>query len=240
MRMFHRIWNDTLSFSCIALLLPVLCLGALAQNPEGPPASTPADLATISFTLDFPNSVPDHYSFQVASDGRSTYESKAKLSEESDDEDSFQVSFVVSPATREHIFDLAARAKYFHGEIDSRKKNLASTGKKTLSYHDRQRSTEATYNYSPLPAVQELTSLFQNMSMTMEFGRRLQYDHHYQKLALDEELKRMEEMAKSDSLAELQAVASILSKIVADTSVMNVVRARAQRLLELASEPAKH
>jgi hypothetical protein len=79
--------------------------------------------------------------------------------------------------------------------------------------------------------VQELTTLFQNLSTTLEFGRRLDYYYHYQKLALDEELKRMEQMLKEKNLEEVQAIAPILQKILADSSVINVTRGRAQRLL---------
>ena len=67
-----------------------------------------------------------------------------------------------------------------------------------MSYEDAHRTTQATYNYSTMAVVQELTGVFQNMATTLEFARRLQYDHRYQKLALDEELKRMEGMAKSN------------------------------------------
>jgi hypothetical protein len=81
--------------------------------------------------------------------------------------------------------------------------------------------------------VEQLTSFFQNLSATLEYGRRLTYYHRYQKLALDEELKRMEAQAKDGSLIELQAVQPVLEEIVADSSVLNVVRARAQRLVAL-------
>jgi hypothetical protein len=144
---------------------------------------------------------------------------------------------LVAPPFSRHprrIFDLAKRAHYFQGDVDSKKRNLASTGRKTLSYKDDQRSTEATYNYSPIPAVQELTQIFQSLSATLEFGRRLEYFHHYQKLALDDELKRMEETAEQNGLTELTAVAPILQQIANDNSVINPVRARAQRLLERA------
>jgi len=187
--------------------------------------------ATVTFALDFPNSEPDHYIISVASDGHASYESNGKLSPEAQD-DAYRLDFSLSPATRARIFDLAKRGHYFQGDIDSKKRNLASTGRKTLSYRDDQRSTQATYNYSPLAAVQELTQLFQNLSATLEFGRRLQYFHHYQKLALDDELKRMEETAKENGLTELAAVAPILQQIANDNSVINPVRARAQRLLE--------
>ncbi len=80
--------------------------------------------------------------------------------------------------------------------------------------------------------MQELTQLFQNLSATLEFGHRLQYFHHYQKLALDDELKRMEETAKQNGMVELAALVPILQQIANDNSVINPVRARAQRLLE--------
>jgi hypothetical protein len=195
-----------------------------------PPAAA-QETASVTFTFDFPGSEPSHYSILISSDGRATYQSDGKLSAQSEGDPS-RLDFVISQPTRAHIFDLAKRAHYFAGDIDSRKKGLASTGAKVLAYQDARRNTQATYNYSPLPAVQELTSLFQNISTTLEFGRRLEYFYRYQKLALDEELKRMEEMRKQNSLEEVSAVAPILQKIAADPAVINVVRARAQRLLE--------
>ena len=187
---------------------------------------------TVTFTLDFPTSQPEHYSIRVQSDGSSHYESSGRLSPDSDETDSFDLDFRVSDETRQKIFDLAAKANYFRKDVDSHRKGLASTGKKILSYKDDQRSGEATYNYSANPAVRALTSLMQSLSSTLEFGHRLQYDLRYQKLALEEELKRMEETAHSSGLPEIAAIEAILNQIVADPSVVNVSRARAQRLLE--------
>lgn len=191
------------------------------------------ETAVVTFSLDFPGSEPSHYVISVSSDGHSTYESDGKLSPDSE-ADPFHLDFVVSPGTRDSVFDLAKRANYFQGQIDSNKRKLASTGVKTLTYKDAQHSGIGTYNYSQIQAVQQITMLFQNLSTTLEFGRRLEYYHHYQKLALDEELKRMEEMAKENSLVELQAVVPILQRIMVDTSVINPVRARAQRMVEQA------
>jgi hypothetical protein len=191
--------------------------------------------ATVTFTLDFPGSEPDHYVISADANGRGTYDSTGKLSADVEDAEPFHLDFSLTPSTQERIFDLAKRAHYFDGKIDSGKKNIASTGVKTLAYKDSDRSSQATYNYSPNPAVQQLTALFQNLSTTLEFGRRLVYFHRFQKLALDQELKRMEEMAGENSLEGLSAIAPILQKIAADNSVINVDRARAQRLLALGS-----
>jgi hypothetical protein len=223
--------------------------------------------AAVTFTLDFPNSQPEHYSIRVQSDGAGRYLSSTRLSAgsaetdphdpdshdadvhdagsgnndshntdsrvtDSRDNDRFDLTFTVAASTRQKIFDLAAKAGYFQKDLDSHHKGIAFTGKKTLGYKDAQRSGEATFNYSSSAAVQELTSLMQGLGSTLEFGRRLHYDLRYQKLALDEELKRMEEMSHSHQLVEVAAIEPVLDQIIADSSVINVTRARAQRLLQ--------
>jgi hypothetical protein len=199
--------------------------------------SIAADPATISFSLDFPNSSPEHYSIAVQSDGHTHYESSGKISADSDARDDYQTDFTLSDSARTRIFELAAQAHYFSGKVDSGNKKLAFTGAKKLVYKDGQRSSSADYNYSQQPPVQQLTTLFQSLAATMEFGRRMTYFHRYQKLALDDELKRMEDQAKRGELAELQAVSPVLKEIYDDTSVINVVRARARRITEMQPLP---
>ncbi len=210
------------------------------------PAHSQAEApAVVTFTLDFPTSEPEHYSIRVQSDGSGRYQSSGRLSadpagtdspdnDNDNNNDSFDLDFTLAAGTRQKIFQLAAKADYFQKDVDSHHKSLAFTGKKTLGYKDARRSGESTYNYSTKPAVQDLTSLMQSLSTTFEFGHRLQYDRHYQKLALDEELKNMEELARANQLIEVTAIQPILDQIIADPSVINVTRARAQRLLERA------
>jgi len=212
--------------------LPGLLLLALLSA-----SSQTGDQPVVTFTLDFPGSQPEHYSVRMQSDGAAHYESSGRLSPDSDETDNFDLDFTASPATRQKVFELAGKAGYFQRDLDSHYKNIAFTGKKTLSYKDGKRSGESTYNYTRQPDARELTGFFQDLSSTLEFGRRLHYDYRYQKLALDEELKRMEEMARSSPMVELPAIASILQQIIGDATVLNVSRARAQRLLEHARTP---
>ncbi len=211
------------------LLLLVFAVHASAAAEEG---------SVVTFTLDFPGSEPSHYAIAVSPNGRSSYDSDGKLSHDSEGEP-FHLDFSMSPDTSKRVFELTEKAQYFQGKVDSGKKNLASTGAKTLAYKDSGRNTSATYNYSPVPAVQQLTQLFQSLSATLEYGRRLQYFHRYQKLALDEELKRMEEAANNKTLEEMAAVVPILQTIATDQSVINPVRARAQRMIEQAGPPKR-
>lgn len=223
-------------FHRILLIALLNCLSLLCGVPAH--ASEPA---TVTFSLDFPNSDPDHYSIIVQSDGHARYECSAKISESSDEREHYETEFAFSDATRARIFDLTARAHYFSGKVDSGNRKLAFTGAKKLMYKDGQRETSAPYNFSPDPTIQQLTTLFQSVDATLEFGRRLAHYHRYQKLALDDELKQMEDQARRGQLVELQTVKPILQEIHDDASVVNVARARAQRIMDMGNvAPAPH
>jgi hypothetical protein len=208
---------------CSLLLLISLSVCANSQDQHVP--------ATVSFTLDFPGANPSHYEMVVGDDGHGTYGSNGQLNEQSEPGDPAPLRFTLSDKVRSQIFDLAQRAHYFSGKVDSGRKNIANTGAKTLTYKDAQRNTQATYNYSQLTPIQQLTSVFQGLSTTLEFGRRLGYFHRYEKLALEEDLQRMEQLQRDNSLGDVQAIATVLHEIANDQTVINVTRARALRLL---------
>src|SRR5437879_3849860 len=125
----------------------VVCCGVSASAQKA---------ATITFTLDFPGSVPEHYRLSVDSTGHASYTSGGTGSGGSDSDQPFHYDFTISGSNRERMFDLAARARYFAGDINYAKHAVASTGTKTLSYKDEQRSTHATYNYTTNQPVQQL------------------------------------------------------------------------------------
>jgi hypothetical protein len=206
------------------LLLVALCSPAVV-------AETGRGSATVSFSLDFPGANPGHYEIIVGEDGQGTYSSNGQLNKDSDPADPAPLPFTVSEKVREQVFDLARRAHYFTGKVDSGNTKIANTGIKVLTYKSGSQHSQATYNYSPAAPVQQLTTIFEGLSTTLEFGRRLSYFHKYQKLALEEDLKRMEEMRRENNLGDFQAIAPVLNEIANDASVINVSRARALRLL---------
>jgi|SRR5947209_8293169 len=216
-----------LGLSRIALCVS-LCVYAVAEQQAG--------TATVGFTLDFPGANPGHYEIIVGNDGTGTYKSNGQLDQQSDPAEQAPLEFTLSDNVRARIFELSRQAKYFSGKLDSGRKDIANTGVKTLTYKDGKHNTNATYNYSPVTPVREITSIFEGLSITLEFGRRLAYFRKYEKLALEEDLKRMEELQRDKSLGDLQAIAPLLNDIANDKTVMNVARARALRLLAAAGK----
>jgi hypothetical protein len=217
-------------------LLAVAAISAPLISQQAVSGGAPAT-AMVTFTLDFPQSNPEHYLIAVDASGHARYECNGKVAEDSEEE-AYRAEFEVSAGNRERIFLLAKQAQYFAGEIDSGNHKLASTGTKLLSYQDGKRSNSSRYNYSNLEPVRQLTALFQRMAATQEYGQRLAYYHRYQKLALDDELKHMETQARNNELSEIQGVAPVLQRILDDTSVINGVRARAKELLQMGNSAA--
>jgi hypothetical protein len=226
-RVLHRWIAVGIGLLALAGLSPVL----MTQQAASGGAASPA---TVMFTLDFPQSNPEHYSISVDAAGHVRYECTGKLAEDAE-EQSYSTEFEVSAGGREKIFEWTKQAHYFAENVDSKNRKLAFTGTKILSFQDGQHSNTERYNYSNLAPVQQLTAFFQSIAETLEYGRRLSYYHHYQKLALDEELKHMEAQARNSELSEIQGVAPVLREIVDDPSVINGVRARAQELMQMAS-----
>ena len=93
------------------------------------------------------------------------------------------------------------------------------------------RHFETAYDYSENRAIQEITNIFVGISATIEHGRKLQFLHRFDKLGLEDELKGMENAVENHNLAELQIIAPTLQSIADDTTVLNIARQRAKRLL---------
>src|SRR5579864_7128331 len=104
---------------------------------------------------------------------------------------------------------------------------------------------DAAYRSSPVPGDMEgdpyITKFVASQAArtrVFELAKKLHYfkgDYDYHKVGLDDELKRMDQMAEEGQLDELQAVAPILHKIADDPQVMHIDKQHAQHLLQLGS-----
>jgi hypothetical protein len=233
-------WNMILR-ACLLCFVAVFGGSLLAQMPDlepGKPNYNPP-VPTVEFSLDFPQGTPSHYAVAVESNGNAGYISDS--GEKADPNQATPTSgtpvidrFTVSTATAQRIFSLAGKANYFNGKFDANRPEIANTGAKTLIYADAKRHFSTTYNYSQNQDIQQLTALFQGLSATLEFGRRLRHEYRYDKLSLLDELRRMSAMAKDGQVQEVGAIAPILKQIADDDSIMHIARTEATKLLKKA------
>jgi hypothetical protein len=231
----------------LAAFLLLAASAVWAQVPTLDPR-TPGDpkapVITFEFVLD--GAVPPHYSIAIEAGGRAAYRSDdvARPAAETTGEQPYFVKFVVSEASAERIFDLAKSLNYFNGDFEFHGGRVANMGAKSLTFKNGDAENRLSYNYSQNPNLQQLTSLLQGIAGAVEYRRRLERLYRYEKLGLEDELKRMEEDVKRKYVTELQIDESILQQIANDRSVMNISRRRAENILaqigDDASEPARN
>lgn len=223
----------------VAVTLAALTGVSSAQTPNPEPATSNSPAPIVSFDFALPGSEPPHYVIAVGPDGKASYRSDPAPDANGAAGEPYILKFTVSEPTRARILDLSNALLCFKADFEYHGGRLANMGAKTLKCTFADRESHTTFNYTTNQQVQELTTIFQNISNTLEYGRRLAYLHRYDKLGLEAELKSMEEQAKDKRLGELQAVAVDLEKVVNDIGIMNVTRRRAEHLLQLIrSDPA--
>lgn len=213
--------------------------------------------AAISFKQVWKEAQPAEFSIVVHQNGQVEYtstdkdltppqqrnapvESNAEQSTQAEDaasQDAFHKQFLASDGLWEKLAGFAKQVNYFDGQFDFTKHAIAQTGQKTLRYSDSSRHTSTTYNYSEHPSIQELTTIFQGVSTTIESGRKLEFDRRFDKLSLDQDLKSLEDMSKDGRLQEVQAIAPLLQRVASDRTVLHIAQQRAQRILKKANLP---
>jgi hypothetical protein len=178
--------------------------------------------------------------YSIDSTGSATYQSFPYSDERTGVP--YSVEFVATAATRSTIFRLTEQLHFFKGHFGSANHAPKNASIKTLTFREgrpdkQETDNQITYSSSGNAMIRQLTSLFERISATLEFGRRLTNLHQQHNRGIDTELKRMERMAKQGQLRELQATALVLSEIASDTTLDKLARQRAEAILKYSSTP---
>ena len=218
----------------------VVCTAvAFAAQTIAPAAESSIEKpAEVSFQFDRTGLRVPRFTLQVREDGSGRYQAdQAETAATANSMRGQAAQHIDRPinltrGTVAKIFKAARAANHFNIECASKAKNIADTGKKTLSYTGADGSGSCTYNYSENKAVDTLTNTFLAIAYTMDEGRRLEFLHRYDRLGLDAEMISLSQEAEAGRALELGTISPTLAAIVDDTAVIQRVRLRAQKMLE--------
>ena len=173
---------------------------------------------------------PSYYSIAIDASGTATYQSAPDSIEHTGVP--YTVEFQVSDRTRRTAFNVTRQLDYFREQAGESLSSARNSSVRTLTYHDSQFHNQVTYSASPDSEIEELTSVFEGISETLEFGRRLAYFHKNDNSALDAELDRLQtRSADRRTLREFSAIAPILRSIVSDNRLETAPRHKAEAIL---------
>jgi hypothetical protein len=197
-----------------------------------------AKAAEVSFQFERAGLAVPRFTLQVNEDGTGRYQ--ADETESPADKGAVQYAspkhidqtLKLTAPTVEKIFKAARDLGHFDMVCEATARNIANTGKKTLSYAGGDGAGSCTYNYSDNKEVSALTDTFLFISFTLDEGRRLEFLHRYDRLGLDEEMNELVQAVKTGHALELGTIAPVLTSIAGDAAVMQRVRSQAAKLLE--------
>jgi len=218
-----------------SLVLTVL----MGASQAGAPTVSPAG-ATIVYHFDRPGIPVPSYTYTVHEDGSGTFHAKvepvhaqgaaaatpAEMTETT-------VPIVLTAATTAKLFQEVRGTDHFRNRCESKAKNVADTGSKTIEYDGPDGHASCTYNYTENKALQSVTDTFAGITDTLEFGRRMEYDHRYDRLGLDAEMTALVAAVKDKSVLEVQTIAPTLRSIAMDGALIERVRVAAGKLLQM-------
>ena len=172
------------------LIAAVLMVSANVASGEWRQGQAASSAATI--TYQFEHAVPGvpvpRYTVVLHEDGSGTYHAE-EAERRSADSAVQQVSakiidrpMMVTAEMAAKIFQSARALNRFNIFCGTKAKNIASTGKKTLSYAGPEGAGSCTYDYSDDKSVEELTDLFYGIVYTMDVGRKLDFERRFDRL----------------------------------------------------------
>ncbi len=212
-----------------------------SQTPEVPKVAAASSAAQVSFQFDRPGLAVPHFKLLLHEDGTGTYQADqaempaTQTSNRGQAAQHIDRPINLTPGTVAKIFKAARSLNHFDVECASKAKNIADTGKKTLSYSGTDGSGSCTYNYSENKTVDMLTSTFLAIANTMDEGRRLEFLHRYDRLGLDAEITTLWEEVQDGRALELGTISPTLTAIVNDADLIQRVRMKAAKMLEQVS-----
>ena len=197
----------------------------------------PKTSETIAFHYERPGVPVPLFTLTVHTDGSALYQASyrpeipkyspyaATLAAQPNKEVSTSVT--LTAATTARLFEQARSTHNFATGCASKAKNIASSGKKTLTYE----TASCSYDYTEDRTIVALTNTFESIALTLDEGRKLETEHRYDRLALDAETEFLVREVRSGDATELSIIAPTLRSLVDDPEVLERVRTRASNLL---------
>ena len=208
-------------------LLVVLCLAGTATGRAQAltqPAPAAGDLPTLTYRRVFQGSTPEFIEIVVRQDGA------AKADVRQLNEAASPQEFVVRPAFRVQLFDLARQLKNFQGTSLEVKRRVANMGQKTFRWQHGAESFETQYNYTADPKAAQLQKMFDNLAQEQADLMTLEQRSRYDRLGINQAIDEFEQHLDRGMLPEPERFLTILDRIAEDSRLIQVARQRARTL----------
>jgi hypothetical protein len=201
----------------------VLLLGPAAPIVTATPSSPGLAWTSVELSFKPHDSAAHAWTVHIDANGSGTYTEQSSTS-------SAPMPLTVSATTMDRLRRGEHAVK--SGHCETKAKNIAQTGEKSIRYDLPDHPLACTFNYSDDAGLMDTFAAFQGIAETMQAGERLEHDQRFDRLALDSEMESFVSSVRSGSAIEVGNISAILQSLIADDHVIDRVRRNAARLLQ--------
>ncbi len=177
----------------------------------------------VTFTKDFPGSVPAYYSVTVRESGDAVYKTEP--------EDAAPVEFRLPAEVTSEIFSLVGKLGGSPEQSLESKRRVANMGKKTVEYRNGAERFTASFNHTEVPEALALLGLFERISATQQHALRLEYMVHFDRLGVVKALLQLEADLDGGRLLGAAQLVPVLERIRNDRAIVQLAKGRAAQIL---------
>lgn len=186
-------------------------------------AQADASARVVTFSKDFPGSVPPFYSVTVRENGGAVYKTEP--------EDEQPIEFQLPADVTSQIFSLAGKLGGSPDQSLESKRRVANMGKKTVELLDGAEHFTASFNHTEVPEALELLGLFERIAATQQHGIRLEYMVQFDRLGVVKALLQLEIDLDNGRLIGPGQLVPMLERIRNDRAIAQIAKGRAVQIL---------
>lgn len=177
----------------------------------------------VTFTKEFPGSVPPYYSVTVQEDGATVYKVEP--------EDEQPVEFELPADVVGQVFELAGKLSASPGRALESKRRVANMGKKTVELQQAGQPFTVSFNHTEVPEAVELLGIFERISTTEQHLLRLEYLARFDRLGVVKALLQLEIDLDGGRLIGPGQLVPMLEQIRNDRAIAQIAKGRAAQIL---------
>jgi hypothetical protein len=206
---------------CVAVGVALAVWTGLACAPSA--AQGPAAGRVVTFTKEFPGSVPPYYSVTLRENGDAVYKTEP--------DDQQPIEFQVPPDVASEIFALADKLGESPDRSLESKRRVANMGQKTVELLDGGDRFATSFNHTEVPEALELLGLFERISATQQHAIRLEYLVRFDRLGVVKALLQLEIDLDNGRLVAADLLIPMLERIRTDRAIAQIAQGRAAQIL---------
>lgn len=182
--------------------------------------------ARVFWQKDYSRGATELHRIEVETDGTTRYELRLG------DGEPVAVDFQLKPHTLQHLLEMFVQADFLNRDkkfVSSRR--VADTGTRTVRLVSGPQSREVVFRHTDDKTFRKIVTFFDHLSAQERFLLDIKLTLKHDRLGIPRKLDQLEGFLDRKTIVDPQRFSPILNRISQDTSLMNLARKTARRLL---------